>query len=357
MNFPGIEVDTEFDDPSVDELIGKYFPRKIGTFNYDIRNKAIACYNNMMDREEESEGDSPTTTLESYDDTADKRMSIKKMKTYARDHNLKCIERKTPLKEQTQEILVSGRANKFTITKTYYLSDTPNDCFYKMYKFNSKNIYSILSIIREIVLHNYAIFLNSKCRRNTPSRTVSSSPGRNTTRRRKRNRKYSALTPTSHTKIQIPKLEDYFFNYAEDNTEIILRYELLHIVYPKTSRTSVSPRQSLKTAFTKDWITYYSKIVQLFTCFEANGLYHNDSHIENMCFVRLPNQKYSLALIDFGKATLNGPLHSSSMGFIKNNPDLTMEDRKNNFLKWIGKSVDSDTLWDEDVRYGGDILR
>jgi hypothetical protein len=76
-----------------------------------------------------------------------------------------------------------------------------------------------------------------------------------------------------------------------------------------------------------------------------------------MCFVKLPNQKYSLALIDFGKATLNGPLHPSSMGFVKNSPESTIEDRKNNFLKWIGKSMDSDTLLDEDVRYGGDISR
>jgi len=378
MNFSGLTLDLDIEDPVIEELIQDFFPEKIGKYNYDIRNKAIICYEDMITRsnryetspQEESQNSMKsfftTTTAESSNSSQSKKMSIENLIVYAEDNNLKWLERDTPVTERTQEIIIAGRAHRYTINNTYYLFDSPNKCFYKMYKFDS-NIVSILSIVREIVLHNYAVFLNSKCinssKKNThriTSRitTVSSfhnkvGTHKTMTKTLKIKRFHLKKPYTYLNKIKIPKLENYFFNYAEDNTEIILKYELLNIVFPKSGMFLSRRTIDLKAAITSEWEYFFTKIVDLLTCFESNGLFHNDSHRDNLCFVRISNQTYSLAIIDFGKATLSVPVHSSLMGFIKPKIDSSKNDRKQNFLNWIDRVATSDTRWDDNIRYGG----
>lgn len=347
MFFSGPSLDLDDSDPGIEELIEDFFPEKIGRYNYDIRNKAIRCYHNMI-----LEKDSPTSfsTVRSTVRSSSKpeTMSIENLMVYAKDNHLKWSERETPITEKTQEMIISGRAYRYTIKNTYYLFDAPNKCFYKMYKFNSRNIVSILSIIREIVLHNYAIFLNSKCTQpQSKKKSLRTNSRRMSISLTRRKVKQFQKIPFVN-KIKIPKLQNYFYNNAEENTEIILKYEMLHIVFP-TSNVTID----LKAAIISDWEFFHTKIVELLTCFGSNGLYHNDSHIDNLCFVRISNQTYGLAIIDFGKATLSEPVHSSLMGYIKPQKDSTKRDKKQHFLNWMNRVATSDTKWDDNTRYGG----
>jgi len=50
MNFSGLTLDLDIEDPGIEELIEDFFPEKIGLYNYDIRNKAIVCYKDMISR-------------------------------------------------------------------------------------------------------------------------------------------------------------------------------------------------------------------------------------------------------------------------------------------------------------------
>ena len=52
--------------------------------------------------------------------------------------------------------------------------------------------------------------------------------------------------------------------------------------------------------------SWNEKIKKLFKCFESNGLYHNDTHRENLIFI-LKGETMELGLIDFGKATFGKP--------------------------------------------------
>lgn len=60
------------------------------------------------------------------------------------------------------------------------------------------------------------------------------------------------------------------------------------------------------------WI---EKINSIFEKFEVSGLFHNDSHRDNLCFTRLPNGELKLVLLDFGKATLHKFGNQSTTSF------------------------------------------
>lgn len=387
-----LSLDLDMTDPDIEELIEDFFPEKIGTYNYDIRNKAITCYKDMISRsnryetsefsrERESQNSvqsfftastaakssasNKSSTSNKSSGSDEVSMSIKSLIVYAKDNHLKWSERETPITEKTQEIIVANTAYRYTIKKTFYLYDVPNKCFYKMYTFNSRNVISILSIIREIVLHNYAVFLNSKCNNNNNKskqksrkkllrRTTTSSSNKVATHKRKSikiKRFHLKKTHNFLDTVKIPKLENYFFNYAEDNTEIILKYEMLNIAFPKSDESRHT--KDLKAAILSEWKFFHTNIVDLLTCFGSNGLYHNDSHRDNLCFVQTSSRTYSLAIIDFGKATLSAPVHSSLMGFIKPKTYSLREDKKQYFLNWIDRVVTSDIKFDDNTRYGG----
>jgi len=367
LNF---DLNDEDEEPTVEDVIKDFFPEKIGTYNYDIQNKAIICYKDMITRtnrsntssarEDSHKGFLTTPEKKSSKSSQQNIMSIANMLIYAADNNLKCIERQTPINERTQEIIIGEYPHRYTIQKTYYLFDAPNKSFYKMYKFYNTDIYALLSIIREVVLHNYAVFLNSKCKSKLFSKNNKTHRPRiskkslfvKQTFKVKRSRpikpRYKYLS-----KIKIPKLENYFLNDTEGERELILKYELLNIVFPTVSGFSSQYTIDFKNTIVTEWEFFFSKVVDLLTCFETNGLFHNDTHRENLCFVRISYQTYSLAIIDFGKATLNKPILSSMNGFIKPKIKSTKKEEKENFLKWINNVRTQDTIYDDNTRYGG----
>lgn len=344
-----IETD-ETKENTIEELIAAYFPETIGTKNYNIQNDALSCYNkligNSLDNSPQSQISISTsstgkTTVESLLDELEYETSIQELTKYARQNNLRFIKRKTPAKEKKQQIYVNEDPINYTILDTYYLFDTNTNCFYKMYKINKDDNYSLLSIIREITLHNYALFLKNKVCNNTD--------------------------------IYIPKIYDYFLKNTKINNneyaEIIIKYELLKIVFPISfieNKNAPNPESTIfgfvdKNALDRDqhntfkktilieWEKHYNTIAKLFDCFEQNKLFHNDSHIENVCFIER-NGKYSFALIDFGKATLNAPLFSSVKGFAKHDAALSIESKQDRFETWINKTGE---VWDKISKYGG----
>lgn len=322
------------------ELIVAYFPETIGTKNYNIQNDALSCYNklieNSLDNSPQSQISISTprtgkTTAESLDDL-EYGNSIQKLTKYARQNNLRLVKRKTLAKEKTQQIYVTEIPNNYTILDTYYLFDTNTNCFYKMYKVNKDDNYAFLSIIREITLYNYALFLkNNVCNCND---------------------------------IYIPQLYDYFLKNTKisnhEYAEIVIKYELLKIVFPITFTEETNDsnpeliifdrvqHNTFKKAILTEWEKHYNSIAKIFDCFELNKLFHNDSHIENVCFIERDG-KYKFALIDFGKATLNTPLFSSVKGFAKNDETLSIESKQERFETWINKIGN---IWGETLKCG-----
>ena len=59
------------------------------------------------------------------------------------------------------------------------------------------------------------------------------------------------------------------------------------------------------------------KIKGVFEEFEESGLFHNDSHHDNLCFMRSPTGELQLVLLDFGKASLHKFGNQSTTSFYK----------------------------------------
>jgi len=87
---------------------------------------------------------------------------------------------------------------------------------------------------------------------------------------------------------------------------------------------------------------------------ESNGLYHNDTHSENVDFII--NAIVKIALIDFGKATLGKPTMATTTGIPRktqnnNNKELSNVEIITLMVAWInGNKKDNDPFIE---RYGG----
>jgi hypothetical protein len=149
---------------------------------YDIHEEAIECYEKLINNTPQStksirsddSGNTGNTTKESFF-TNEKEYKDSEYKDSEYEHSIKtleeytnqnAIERKTPNNEREQQIFVGNIYENYTIQYTYYLSDKTNKNFYKMYMFKTTDNYAFLSILREIVLHKYALFLKKQIRNN-----------------------------------------------------------------------------------------------------------------------------------------------------------------------------------------------
>jgi hypothetical protein len=87
-------------------------------------------------------------------------------------------------------------------------------------------------------------------------------------------------------------------------------------------------------------------------CPKENKLFHNDTSINNICFLR---NECVICIIDFGEATLNVPVNVREKGFTKKISADEMpndNDRKEDFIRWLGINKNKQ-MTPVGVRYGG----
>ena len=83
---------------------------------------------------------------------------------------------------------------------------------------------------------------------------------------------------------------------------------------------------------------YFTQVIKSgLQCFERNGLYHNDTHSENIGFY-IDNGFIKVCLMDFGKATLtNSNRYQSPSGFYE------QIDNKEKFDAWLSHTIHVNT--------------
>lgn len=178
----------------------------------------------------------------------------------------------------------------YKMLTTYFSNTGKKDFFYKVYQIGREEKFAYISVLREIVLHQYALYLKKeKC----------------------------------ISDIYIPKILNVI-QYSEknsDNIYLIIKSEYIDII-PQINKIG---DQEIHTLYNK----YFKQIHHLFTCFEKNHLFHNDTHSDNLCFINKDNET-QLALIDFGKSTILKQMNQSSTGFRRNQPSSVDE-----FKQWL----------------------
>ena len=320
----------DYDDDDNSEMITiirSYFDYKnIFIEEVNIQTYALQIYKTLKNQDSEIFGINssiPTSVLEPSD-SQDSSTTTESMYNNNND-NLKIIG---PKDNRIQEIYTDigmQHKQKYHINQNYFIADKSNKFFYKKFIFKNDPyaIYGILSILREIVLHKYALYLqNELCK----------------------------------SEIYIPSIHDFSSNLSKftnknpnsnpKNIEIIIQYEFIDIIFPFTISNDTVYDKEIQTAFYNTYKTvaidnfteYNRQIHHLFECFENHHLFHNDSHIDNLCLIRNQEGGIQLALFDFGKATLNHPVVPSHLGYpkkIENNPAKELE----LYNKWLNKTA------------------
>jgi hypothetical protein len=260
--------------------------------------------------------DSYTTTESIYDNNND-------------NDNLKIIG---PKDNQIQEIYTDIgmlHKQKYQINQNYFIADKSKKFFYKKFIFKNDTyaMYGILSILREIVLHKYALYLQNELSKSELCKS-------------------EIYIPSIHNfSSNLSKFTNEKPNLNPKNIEIIIQYEFIDIIFPFTINNDTVYDKTIQTAFyntyrkiaIKNFTEYNTQIHNLFKCFEENHLFHNDSHIDNLCLIRNKKGGIQLALFDFGKATLNHPVVPSSLGYPKNIENNSAEELKL-YEKWLNKN-------------------
>jgi len=154
---------------------------------------------------------------------------------------------------------------------TYFTNEQSNPKYFqKTYTISNHDNYSLLYILREIVLQKLAAVCNTD-------------------------------------DVHIPTIYSVSKQMTGDdvNMEISIKMENLVIV-PKNELLQIIPDEDT-------WKIWYTKIETALQCLESNNIFHNDTHSENIVFYRDETNQIKLAIIDFGKASLNKPISKTSI--------------------------------------------
>jgi hypothetical protein len=99
---------------------------------------------------------------------------------------------------------------------------------------------------------------------------------------------------------------------------------------------------------------FYEILEEFFKCLIKNGIYHNDTHHENVFFIKGNSGEIKIGVIDFGKATFRSLMSSTSGIPIQvNMPEVGLDPETSivNLMKeWLSRKTDGILLL---KRYGG----
>jgi len=193
---------------------------------------------------------------------------LKEMMTQIMENCLKslgqtftCVGSRTELK--TNNTVVN---NNFFIGDDFYTAKITSvyvyacgDIVYKKSSFivNDKNCF--FKLILEICLQNYALSLNCG--------------------------------------FKVPAIYDYVLLQHRDYLSIEIKMERVKMLNVENA--------AIKTEVLQNYSSLIKKIKDGLTCFQNHGLYHNDTHADNIGLYRDPDSRgIQIVLMDFGKATL-----------------------------------------------------
>jgi len=135
--------------------------------------------------------------------------------------------------------------------------------------------------------------------------------------------------------LKIPKIMDYSLSRdIKDGEET--DFLLCQIKMEKIDIIDIKNEEN-KQKILDNYEYFLTTIKNGLDCFEKNGLYHNDTHVDNIGFyndIHVDNIGIGIVLMDFGKATLtNNNRYQSPSGFYKE------IDTKEKFQKWLSHEI------------------
>ena len=201
-------------------------------------------------------------------------------------------------------------------TKSIIIPSPLNSDFYN---------FTCLSIISEIVLHYYAIYLNKKiCVNEIKIPEI------------------LEINKKSITEINKKTTK-------QDEYDVIsIKMEYLDIIDLKKEENN-----HIKNQIINKFASWNIPITKLFTCFEEHNLYHNDTHSDNLVFINT-KEGTKLALIDFGKATLNQAYSVTPTGYPRFLLYQPNDNQKQIFANWLDRNTNKEVVETINLtRYGG----
>jgi hypothetical protein len=277
-----IEVDNDSYNPTMLNLINEYFKEPIIDFaiityyKLEKSNNKLQESNNLPTSPENNGVNSPKSVVQTKSPFCE----------FTNDDSENTIKKKV----FASEIKIGDKFEKINILELTLKKNIKENKFTKMYKIDNKDNFSYLSILREIVLHYYAIELKKN---------------------------------NCNSEIIIPEIQ--YINKIDcgEFTTISITMDYMDIVDLNDSDLKIIINNE------ENWKPWYKNITNLLNCFEANGLFHNDTHVDNLTFIKDKEKNIKLALFDFGKSTFREQLQPSRSGFTKG------EYNEQQFNRWL----------------------
>ena len=167
-----------------------------------------------------------------------------------------------------------------------------NNFVYKRTSFHIDNVNSFFKLVLEICLQQYAHSLNCG--------------------------------------MKIPKIYDFTLSQNGDKLSLEIQMEKIEIL-------DVS-KEDVKQELLQNSGQFIETIKVGLECFENYGLYHNDTHSDNIGFYKDAEGRIQVVLMDFGKATLtNKNRYQSPSGFYKQLDD------QGKFDEWLSHAIQQNT--------------
>jgi hypothetical protein len=130
--------------------------------------------------------------------------------------------------------------------------------------------------------------------------------------------------------IKIPEIYDYTLSQSGDRLSLEIKMEKIEILDVSNER--------VKQEILENHAFLIQTIKSGLDCFERNGLYHNDTHSDNIGFYKDAGGNLQVVLMDFGKATLtNKNRYQSPSGFYKQLDDAEK------FNEWLSPTIRQNT--------------
>ena len=127
--------------------------------------------------------------------------------------------------------------------------------------------------------------------------------------------------------MKIPEIYDYSLSQNGNYLSLEIKMEKIELIDIKTNKDKILQNHATLISMIKDGLD----------CFERNGLYHNDTHSDNIGFYD-DDGSIKVVLMDFGKATLtDNSRYQSPSGFYKEINDISK------FEQWLSHKIQENT--------------
>jgi hypothetical protein len=239
--------------------------------------------------------------------TNNNNFNLNEMKQY--NNNVRLTKIESDVIKELQELkklnntqyLKTKNSKPKSLKKTYKRNkiDTSivnnNNKIIKNFVCYKKHSDSIKKILNEIIMHKFAIELTNEYNENNPD-----------------------------FKFKVPIIYNIYFSIdPTDYITIYIEMEKLNEIKWNTIKLN-----------DKEIINSYDNIIKYLEFLRANGLFHNDTHRDNLFFIN--DGDYKMGLIDFGQSSTES-LHASIIGIkIKNNNNNNNK-KNTKFSLWYSK--------------------